>query len=148
MANIRSEWFMFVGLPQNAREQKMEQLREELEEAKRVRERGEEKFQTFILEEVAALKNGLILESQVIRRSESCVVRVRNFHQLETPSDSFPVTCRSLYVCRQGREQTTTLSRLLTTTQRHFKMPCALLQHREGKIAHNNHAEDRDGISI
>ncbi|EPT24551.1 SF-assemblin/beta giardin protein [Toxoplasma gondii ME49] len=50
---------------QNAREQKYDQVREELEEAKRVRERGEEKFQTFVLEEVAALKNGLILESQV-----------------------------------------------------------------------------------
>ncbi|KEP60128.1 UNVERIFIED_CONTAM: SF-assemblin/beta giardin protein [Hammondia hammondi] len=50
---------------QSAREQKYDQVREELEEAKRVRERGEEKFQTFVLEEVAALKNGLILESQV-----------------------------------------------------------------------------------
>ncbi|EPR63986.1 SF-assemblin/beta giardin protein [Toxoplasma gondii RUB] len=53
---------------QNAREQKYDQVREELEEAKRVRERGEEKFQTFVLEEVAALKNGLILESQVSYR--------------------------------------------------------------------------------
>ncbi|KYK62541.1 SF-assemblin/beta giardin protein [Toxoplasma gondii TgCatPRC2] len=53
---------------QNSREQKYDQVREELEEAKRVRERGEEKFQTFVLEEVAALKNGLILESQVSYR--------------------------------------------------------------------------------
>lgn len=50
----------------------MEQLREELEEAKRIRERGEEKFHTFILEEVAALKNGLILESQVNTEIAAC----------------------------------------------------------------------------
>lgn len=55
----------FTPYAQNAREQKYDQVREELEEAKRMRERGEEKFQTFVLEEVAALKNGLILESQV-----------------------------------------------------------------------------------
>merc|ERR1719159_2297235 len=36
---------------QNAREQKYQSLREELEESKRMREKGDEKFQTFILEE-------------------------------------------------------------------------------------------------
>ncbi|CDJ67513.1 SF-assemblin, putative [Eimeria necatrix] len=64
----------------NAREQKIEQLREELEEAKRIRERGEEKFQTFILEEVAALKNGLILESQAREGADDDIVQAVNHY--------------------------------------------------------------------
>merc|ERR1719387_197658 len=46
------------------REAKYQALREELEESKRLRERGDDKFQAFILEEVAALKNGLVVETQ------------------------------------------------------------------------------------
>ncbi|OEH77432.1 SF-assemblin [Cyclospora cayetanensis] len=64
----------------NAREQKIEQLREELEEAKRIRERGEEKFHTFILEEVAALKNGLILESQAREGADDDIVQAVNHY--------------------------------------------------------------------
>ena len=36
----------------NARDQKYQSLREELQDAKRLRAKGDEKFQTFILEEV------------------------------------------------------------------------------------------------
>merc|ERR1712014_155039 len=44
----------------SAREQKYQEMRGQLEEIKRVREKGDDKFQTFILEEVAAVKNGLV----------------------------------------------------------------------------------------
>ncbi|PHJ19639.1 sf-assemblin beta giardin protein [Cystoisospora suis] len=64
----------------NAREQKYDQVREELEEAKRMRERGEEKFQTFVLEEVAALKNGLILESQAREGADDDIVQAVNHY--------------------------------------------------------------------
>ncbi|PFH37600.1 SF-assemblin/beta giardin protein [Besnoitia besnoiti] len=64
----------------NAREQKYDQIRDELEEAKRVRERGEEKFQTFVLEEVAALKKGLILESQAREGADDDIVQAVNHY--------------------------------------------------------------------
>jgi hypothetical protein len=65
---------------QNAREQKYQSLREELEESKRMREKGDEKFQTFILEEVAALKNGLVMESQAREQADDDIVQALNHY--------------------------------------------------------------------
>jgi len=56
------------------REQKYQALREELEESKRLRERGDDKFQAFILEEVAALKNGLVVETQTREHADDDIV--------------------------------------------------------------------------
>lgn len=64
----------------NTREQKYDQAHEELEEAKRTRERNEEKFQTFALEEIAALKNGLILESQARESADDDIVQAVNHY--------------------------------------------------------------------
>merc|ERR1719386_641251 len=65
---------------QGAREQKYQSLREELEESKRMREKGDEKFQTFILEEVAALKNGLVMESQAREQADDDIVSSLNHY--------------------------------------------------------------------
>jgi len=56
------------------REAKYQALREELEESKRLRERGDDKFQAFILEEVAALKNGLVVETQTREQADDDIV--------------------------------------------------------------------------
>merc|ERR550514_936267 len=61
-------------------EQKYQSLREELEESKRMREKGDEKFQTFILEEVAALKNGLVMESQAREQADDDIVQALNHY--------------------------------------------------------------------
>jgi len=62
------------------REQKYQSLRGELEEIKRVREKGDDKFQTFILEEVAAVKNGLVAESQARESSDDDIVQALNHY--------------------------------------------------------------------
>ncbi|EPR63917.1 putative SF-assemblin [Toxoplasma gondii TgCatPRC2] len=64
----------------NTRQQKYEQAHEEMEEAKRIRERNEEKFQTFVLEEIAALKNGLVLESQAREGADDDIVQAVNHY--------------------------------------------------------------------
>lgn len=56
------------------RDKRYEALREELEESKRLRERGDDKFQAFILEEVAALKNGLVVETQTREHADDDIV--------------------------------------------------------------------------
>merc|ERR1712031_123642 len=62
------------------REAKYQALREELEESKRLRERGDDKFQTFILEEVAALKNGLVTESHQREQADDDIVQALNHY--------------------------------------------------------------------
>jgi len=62
------------------REQKYQHLREELEESKRLREKGDEKFQCFILEEIASLKNGLVMESQAREHSDDDIVQALNHY--------------------------------------------------------------------
>jgi hypothetical protein len=62
------------------REQTYGQMREELEDSKRMREKGDEKFQTFILEEVAALKNGLVIESQSRETADDDIVKALNHY--------------------------------------------------------------------
>jgi len=62
------------------REQKYQALRSELEEVKRAREKGDDKFQTFILEEVAAVKNGLVAESHAREQADDDIVQALNHY--------------------------------------------------------------------
>jgi len=62
------------------REQRYQALRGELEEIKRAREKGDDKFQTFILEEVAALKNGLVAESHAREQADDDIVQALNHY--------------------------------------------------------------------
>lgn len=64
----------------NHREQKYQSLRGELEEWKRTREKGDDKFQTFILEEVAAVKNGLVAESHSREQADDDIVQALNHY--------------------------------------------------------------------
>lgn len=65
---------------QAGREQKYQSLRGELEECKNTREKGDEKFQTFILEEVAAVKNGLVAESHAREQADDDIVQALNHY--------------------------------------------------------------------
>lgn len=47
-------------------------------ECKRLREKGDEKFQTFILDEVATIKNNLVLEAQQREQCDDDIVQVSN----------------------------------------------------------------------
>mmetsp|Transcript_31699 Transcript_31699/g.62259 ORF Transcript_31699/g.62259 Transcript_31699/m.62259 type:complete len:268 (-) Transcript_31699:130-933(-) len=64
----------------NDREQRYQSLRGELEEVKRAREKSDDKFQTFILEEVAALKNGLVAESHAREQADDDIVQALNHY--------------------------------------------------------------------
>ncbi|KAF8823115.1 SF-assemblin/beta giardin protein [Cardiosporidium cionae] len=64
----------------NAREQKYEKILEELEETKMQRETGDESFQTFLLEEIASIKNGLVLESQARENADDDIVSAVNHY--------------------------------------------------------------------
>uniref|UniRef100_A0A7S4SGD5 SF-assemblin n=1 Tax=Alexandrium monilatum TaxID=311494 RepID=A0A7S4SGD5_9DINO len=63
-----------------SREQRYQHLRGELEEMRRARERGDDKFQTFILEEVAAVKNGLVAESHAREQADDDIVQALNHY--------------------------------------------------------------------
>jgi len=62
------------------REQKYSSIRQELDQIKLVRERGDDKFQTFILEEVAVVKNGLVAESQAREQADDDIVQALNHY--------------------------------------------------------------------
>mmetsp|Transcript_37502 Transcript_37502/g.79544 ORF Transcript_37502/g.79544 Transcript_37502/m.79544 type:complete len:275 (-) Transcript_37502:176-1000(-) len=62
------------------REHKYQSLRGELEEIKRNREKGDDKFQTFILEEVAAVKSGLVSESHAREQADDDIVQALNHY--------------------------------------------------------------------
>eukprot|EP00921_Rhytidocystis_pertsovi_P014743 GHVQ01023729.1.p1 GENE.GHVQ01023729.1~~GHVQ01023729.1.p1 ORF type:complete len:296 (+),score=37.83 GHVQ01023729.1:72-959(+) len=64
----------------NSREQKYSCFHSALQEANGSREREDEKFQTFILEEVAALKGGLVTESQGRERADDDIVQAINHY--------------------------------------------------------------------
>lgn len=76
------------------REAKYQALREELEESKRLRERGDDKFQAFILEEVAALKNGLVVETQTREQADDNIVNALN-HYTHVLQDALRVVNRA-----------------------------------------------------
>ncbi|KAF4745785.1 hypothetical protein FOZ63_007701 [Perkinsus olseni] len=59
-----------------SRETKLTELRETVMECKRLREKGDEKFQTFILDEVATLKNNLVLEAQQREQCDDDIVQI------------------------------------------------------------------------
>lgn len=63
-----------------SREQKYQSLRGELEEIKRQRDKGDDKFQTFILEEVAAVKNGFVAESRAREQADDDIVQALNHY--------------------------------------------------------------------
>merc|ERR1711918_72552 len=63
-----------------SREQKYSSLRSELDQIKRSREKGDDKFQTFILEEVAAVKNGLTAEGQQREQADDDIVQALNHY--------------------------------------------------------------------
>lgn len=62
------------------RDQKYQYLRGELDLIKRAREKGDDKFQTFILEEVAAVKNGLVAESHAREQADDDIVQALNHY--------------------------------------------------------------------
>jgi len=62
------------------REQKYQSLRSELDQIRRTREKGDDKFQTFILEEVAAVKNGLVSESNTREQADDDIVQALNHY--------------------------------------------------------------------
>jgi len=61
-------------------EQKYNLLHEELLESKRVREDNDKRFQDYIIEEVAALKNGLVVESQTRENADDHIVHALNHY--------------------------------------------------------------------
>ncbi|KAF4676029.1 hypothetical protein FOL47_006830 [Perkinsus chesapeaki] len=63
-----------------SRETKLSELRETVTECKRLREKGDEKFQSFILEEVAAIKNNLVLEAQQREQCDDDIVQALNHY--------------------------------------------------------------------
>lgn len=62
------------------REHRYQQLGAELEEIARARESGDDKFQTFILEEIAAMKNGLVFESNAREEADDDIVQALNHY--------------------------------------------------------------------
>jgi len=55
-------------------------LHEELLESKNVREENDKRFQDYIIEEVAALKNGLVVESQTREKADDDIVASLNHY--------------------------------------------------------------------
>merc|ERR1719263_1370407 len=62
------------------REQKYSSLRAELDQIKLRREKGDHKFQTFIVEEAAAAKNGLVDESHAREQADDDIVQALNHY--------------------------------------------------------------------
>lgn len=62
------------------REQKYQALRAELDGIKRHREKGDDKFKSFILEEVAVVKNGLVAESHAREQADDDIVQALNHY--------------------------------------------------------------------
>jgi len=63
---------------QAAMERRYAELREELDVA--VREDGDKRFQDYILEEMAALKNGLVVETQMREHADDDIVNALNHY--------------------------------------------------------------------
>ena len=61
-------------------EQKFAALRDSLSEYKRVRDRGDEKFQAFVLEEIASMKNSLVVETQSREQSDEDIIQALNHY--------------------------------------------------------------------
>eukprot|EP00812_Abedinium_dasypus_P010349 NODE_3971_length_722_cov_1120.005997.p1 GENE.NODE_3971_length_722_cov_1120.005997~~NODE_3971_length_722_cov_1120.005997.p1 ORF type:complete len:155 (+),score=65.29 NODE_3971_length_722_cov_1120.005997:3-467(+) len=63
-----------------ARRQRYQSFWAELEEVKLKRQKGDEKFQTFILEEVAGVKNGLAAEGKAREQADDDIVQALNHY--------------------------------------------------------------------
>lgn len=63
---------------QKALEQRYQDLREELDVA--VKDDGDKRFQDYILEEMAALKNGLVVETQTREQADDDIVNALNHY--------------------------------------------------------------------
>ena len=63
-----------------AAEQKFSALRDSLAEYKKLRDRGDDKFQGFVLEEIAALKNSLVIETQSREQSDEDIIQALNHY--------------------------------------------------------------------
>ena len=61
-------------------EQKFASLRDSLTEYKRLRDRGDDKFQAFVLEELASLKNSLVIETQSRENSDEDIIQALNHY--------------------------------------------------------------------
>ena len=61
-------------------EQKFASLRDALAEYKKVRDRGDDKFQGFVLEEIAGLKNSLVIETQSREQSDEDIIQALNHY--------------------------------------------------------------------
>merc|ERR1719382_1653928 len=70
-----------LGHEQSLCDQKYQELREELDVA--VKDDGDKRFQDYILEEMAALKNGLVVETQTREHADDDIVNALNHYILE-----------------------------------------------------------------
>ena len=61
-------------------EQRFTTLRDSLSEFKRVRDKGDDKFQAFVLEEIASLKNSLVVETQSREQSDEDIIQALNHY--------------------------------------------------------------------
>jgi SF-assemblin/beta giardin len=59
---------------------KLQLLRDSLIEYKKIRDRGDEKFQSFVVEEIATLKNALIVETQSREQADDDIVQALNHY--------------------------------------------------------------------
>jgi len=67
-----------LAAEQEAMEQKYKELREDLDVA--VQDDGDKRFQDYILEEMAALKNGLVVETQMREHADDDIVNALNHY--------------------------------------------------------------------
>mmetsp|Transcript_36580 Transcript_36580/g.85119 ORF Transcript_36580/g.85119 Transcript_36580/m.85119 type:complete len:253 (+) Transcript_36580:77-835(+) len=67
-----------LGSEQEVIDQRFKELREELDVA--VREDGDKRFRDYILEEMAALKNGLVVETQMREHADDDIVNALNHY--------------------------------------------------------------------
>jgi len=62
----------------SVREQHYHTLREALKDVKKDRLKGDEKFQNFVLEEMSALRNSMVVESQTRESADDEIVGALN----------------------------------------------------------------------
>jgi len=61
-------------------EQKFSSLRDAISDYKRIRDKGDEKFQAFVLEEIASLKNNLVIETQSREQCDEDIIQALNHY--------------------------------------------------------------------
>ncbi|ANQ05839.1 Uncharacterized protein PCOAH_00001950 [Plasmodium coatneyi] len=76
-----------IATEKNIRDSKYQEIISYIEEIKRERKGKNENFQTFVMEEIATIKNGLILESQAREAADDDIVQAVN-HYTKALQDS------------------------------------------------------------